>query len=92
MATLGNHIAKVSGLDENRNIVEGDKSRLVSETSDSTFNFMLKITFAIFCGIFGLIVIGDYMTLNEKKRKSQQRQQSKQARKNDKHRDFFNKK
>lgn len=92
VATLGNHIAKVSGLDENRNIVEGDKSRLVSETSDSTFNFMLKITFAIFCGIFGLIVIGDYMTLNEKKKKSQQRQQSKQARKNDKHRDFFNKK
>ncbi len=92
MATLGNHIAKVSGLDENRNIVEGDKSRLVSETSDSTFNFLLKIACGIVCGFLGLFVLADWVSIKEKKEKSKQRQQSKQARKNDKHKDFFNKK
>ena len=92
VATLGNHIAKVSGLDENRNIVEGDKSRLVSETSDSTFNFLLKIACGIVCGFLGLFVLADWVSIKEKKEKSKQRQQSKQARKNDKHKDFFNKK
>lgn len=92
VAKLGGGEARVSSIDGNRQIVEGDKTRLAKESKDSTFNFLLKIACGIVCGFLGLFVLADWVSIKEKKEKSKQRQQSKQARKNDKHKDFFNKK
>ena len=92
VAKLGGGEARVSSIDGNRQIVEGDKTRLAKESKDSTFNFLLKIACGIVCGFLGLFILADWVSIKEKKEKSKQRQQSKQARKNDKHKDFFNKK
>ncbi|MCM8872829.1 MAG: hypothetical protein NDJ65_06065 [Paludibacteraceae bacterium] len=92
VAKLGDGEARVSSIDGNRQIVEGDKTRLAKESKDSTFNFLLKIACGIVCGFLGLFVLADWVSIKEKKEKSKQRQQSKQARKNDKHKDFFKKK
>lgn len=92
VAKLGGGEARVSSIDGNRQIVEGDKTGLAKQSEDSMTNFLLKIACGIVCGFLGLFVLADWVSIKEKKEKSKQRQQSKQARKNDKHKDFFNKK
>lgn len=90
IAELGNNQAKVSGLDGERNVVEGKKERLASSSSSSTYYLMFKIVLAIAIVILAILIIADYQTIKEKEQKRLNRQRSKAGRK--KNEEFFKKK
>ena len=90
IAELGNNQAKVSGLDGDRNVVEGKKERLVSSSSTATSFLLYNILLAIAIVVCAILIIADYQTIKEKEQKRLNRQRSKAGQK--KHEDFFKKK
>lgn len=90
IAELGNNQAKVSGIDGDRNVVEGSKERLVSSSSTTTSFLMYNILLAIAIVVLAILVIADYQTIKEKEQKRLNRQRSKAG--NKKNEAFFKKK
>ena len=90
IAELGNNQAKVSGLDGDRNVVEGSKERLVSSSSTATSFLMYSILLAIAIVVLAILIIADYQKIKEKEQKRLNRQRSKAG--NKKNEAFFKKK
>ena len=89
VAELGNNQAKVSGLDGNCNVVEGEKEGLVSSSSEATSFLLYNILLAIVIVVLAILIIADYQTIKEKEQKRINRQRSKEG--NKKNADFFKK-
>ena len=81
IAELGNNQAKVSGFDDDRIVVEGNKERLASSSSSATSFLMYNILLAIAIVVIAILIIADYQTIKEKEQKRLNRQRSKTGKK-----------